>query len=153
MKIKLNSHLISGFLFSIFSIIMLLQVPIQIRTRETTSINARTIPIIMLSLILALSIILIIQGLSKERKEYIIDKTLFKNKAVKRELKSIIFILMLLIYALIFNKVGFLISSILLSTGILIYYKCKIWWFYAISYLNIGIVFFVFKLLLRVSLP
>lgn len=153
MKIKINSHILSGIIFSIFSIIMLLQVPVQIKTRETTLINARTVPTIMLSLILALSIILIIQGLRKEKKEYLIGKSIFKNEKFKREAKSIIFMTMLIIYSLVFNKIGFLFSSILLATGILAYYKCKTWWFYAISYLNIAVVFFVFKTLLRVSLP
>lgn len=154
MRIKTNSNIISGIIFMIVSTIFYILIPYQIKTREVTEITARTIPTIIIGFVFICSVALVIQGMFfDEKKEYHIGKSIFKNEKFRSELRSLLFIGMLIIYAVIFEYVGFIISSLLLATGILVYYKVKKWWFYLISYLNIGIIYYVFTVLLKVNLP
>ncbi len=68
-------------------------------------------------------------------------------------LKPILYMLMLLIYAIILPYVGFVIASLLLVNGVLLYFGARVWYFYAIASANVLIAFYVFRTLLSVSLP
>ncbi|WHH58581.1 tripartite tricarboxylate transporter TctB family protein [Petroclostridium sp. X23] len=153
MKIKSNSNLISGFLFLIISITMYILIPSQIKTYETSAINAQTIPTLLIRGLIICSIILLIQGSFGISNEYVVDMDVFKNKKFKTEMKSLVYIGMLIVYAIILKHIGFIISSLLLSVGILLYYGARKWWYYAIASGNVIIAYYVFKVLLRVNLP
>ncbi|MBA4698119.1 MAG: tripartite tricarboxylate transporter TctB family protein [Ruminococcus sp.] len=153
MKIKYNSNLISGALFLVVGITMRLLVPSQIKTYETSDINAATIPMLLLNMLILLSIILLIQGIcDKAKKEVILSKKLL-NKETLAKLKPLIYMLMLLAYGMILPYAGFTISSLLLSNGILLYFGARKWWFYVIVSANIFIAYYVFSNLLNVALP
>ncbi len=153
MKIRTNKNLTCGVLFLIVSVVLYLLVPIQIATKETSAVNAQTMPKATIAVIFVCSIILIIQGIMSEKKTYTIERALIKSEKVKSELRTVCFMIMLLIYALILDKVGFLIASILLVTGVLAYYGSRKWYFYLIGYGNVALAYFVFKVLLHVNLP
>ena len=154
MKIKTNTNLTSGILFLIVSVILYLLIPSQIQTIETTQVTARTVPSLLFLVMMFCSVILIIQGiLNKDKKTYIISSELFKDPAFRKEAKTLIYIVMLLAYALIMPHIGFVPASLLLTNGIIFYFGARKWYFYAIASANVLIAYFVFCNLLQVSLP
>ena len=143
MKVKLNSNMITGVLFLIVSVALHILIPSQIRTYETSAVTAATVPTLL---------ILLVQGiLSKEKTEYTISGAIFTRENLLR-LKPVIYIAMLIAYALLLPHIGFIISSLLLSNGILLYFGTRKWWFYAIASANVIVAYFAFQAM-SVTLP
>lgn len=152
MKIKWNSNMGTGAIFLVISVILHLLIPIQIKTYETGSITAATVPTLLIRILLVCSVILLIQGLmSKDKKEYCISTALFRKESLKR-LKPAIYIAMLLAYAVLMPRIGFIIASLLLANGILAYFGTRKWWFYVIASANVFFAYFTFQAI-NVTLP
>lgn len=58
----------------------------------------------------------------------------------------------LIAYALLLPHIGFIISSLLLANGILLYFGTRKWWFYAIASANVIVAYFAFQAM-SVTLP
>jgi hypothetical protein len=85
MKIKLNSNMVTGAIFLVISVILHVLIPSQIKTYETGSMTAATVPTLLIRILLACSVILLAQGLlSKDKKEYFISTALFQKESFKR---------------------------------------------------------------------
>lgn len=152
MKIKLNSNMVTGGIFLAISGVLYALLPLQIKTYETGSITAATVPTLLLRILLICSGILLVQGLlSKEKKEYCLDTSLFRRDSLKR-LKPAIYIAMLLAYAVLMPCIGFIIASLLLANGILAYFGTRKWWFYLIASANVFLAYFLFRAI-NVTLP
>lgn len=152
MKIKLNSNMVTGGIFLAISGVLYALLPLQIKTYETGSITAATVPTLLLRILLICSGILLVQGLlSKEKKEYNLDASLFRRDSLKR-LKPAIYIAMLLAYAVLMPCIGFIIASLLLANGILAYFGTRKWWFYLIASANVFLAYFLFRAI-NVTLP
>ena len=151
MKIKLNSNMVTGGIFLAISGVLYALLPSQIKTYETGSITAATVPTMLLRILLICSGILLVQGLlSKEKKEYCLA-SLFRRDALKR-LKPAIYIAMLLAYAVSMPRIGFIVASLLLANGILAYFGTRKWWFYMIASANVFLAYFLFRAI-NVTLP
>ena len=152
LKIKLNSNIITGALFLIISIILHIMIPSQIKTYETGAVTAATVPTLMIRGMILCSAILLAQGvLSKQKTEYMISGAMFSREKLLK-LKPLIYILMLLIYAIILPYAGFIISSLVLSNCILLYFGARKWWFYAVASANVFVAYFAFTAM-SVTLP
>lgn len=152
MKIKLNTNMVTGAVFLVISAVLHVLLPFQIKTYETGSITAATVPALLIRCLLVCSAILLIQGvLSKEKKTYCIDAGLFTRESLKR-LKPVIYMAMLLAYAVLMPRIGFIIASLLLSNGILAYFGTRKWWFYLIATANVFLAYFAFRSI-NVMLP
>ena len=164
MKVKLNSNMITGVLFLIVSVALHILIPSQIRTFETSAVTAATVPTLLIRGMILCSVILLVQGiLSKEKTEYTISGAIFTKENLLR-LKPVIYIAMLIAYALLLPHIGFIISSLLLphigfiisslllANGILLYFGTRKWWFYAIASANVIVAYFAFQAM-SVTLP
>ena len=152
MKIRLNSNMVTGGIFLAISGVLYALLPSQIKTYETGSITAATVPTLLLRILLICSGILLVQGLlSKEKKEYCLDASLFRRDSLKR-LKPAIYIAMLLAYAVLMPRIGFIVASLLLANGILAYFGTRKWWFYLIASANVFLAYFLFRAI-NVTLP
>lgn len=152
MKVKINSNMMTGGVFLILSAVLHFLIPSQIKTYETGPITAATVPTLLIRGLILCSVILLIQGIvSKDKKEYVISGALFCKDNLRR-LKPLLYIAMLLAYAIILPYAGFVVSSLLLSNGILFYFGARKWWFYAIVSANIVFAYFAFQAM-SVSLP
>lgn len=153
MKIKYNSEIISGAVFSILGAVLWFLIPSQIPTLETSSINAQTLPRIAIGGLFLFAVGLLIEGIiGKEKKEVTITSDTFKSEEFKKELRSILYCLFLVAYCFLVKPLGFVVTTILLVLAIMIYYGARKWYYYAIPLSMVGIVYFVFKVLLHVSL-
>ena len=154
MKIKYNNEIIAGILSILFSAAAWFLIPSQIPTLEKTAITAKTVPSIAVGGLFLFSLALFFQGLfGMPKKEVHINTEFLKSEKVKKELRSFLFITLLLIYAFFIGKIGFLISTLLLVVVILIFYGARKWYYYGIAAVTVFIVDFVFSVMLHVSLP
>lgn len=154
MKIKYNAEIIAGAVFVIAATVLWLLIPSQIQTLEKTAINAQTFPRIAIGGMLLFSAGLLIQGIFfNEKKELVITKESFHSDGFKREMRSVIFAVMLLAYCVLVTFLGFIISTAILVVAILLFYGARKWYYYVIPLAMVGIVYYVFGVVLRISLP
>lgn len=154
MKIKYNAEIIAGAVFVIAATVLWLLIPSQIQTLEKTAINAQTFPRIAIGGMLIFSAGLLIQGIFfNEKKELVITKESFHSDGFKQEMRSVIFAVMLLAYCVLVTFLGFIISTAILVVAILLFYGARKWYYYVIPLAMVGIVYYVFGVVLRISLP
>ena len=101
---------------------------------------------------IAMLISTFLTGASGDKKETE-EKAEVKYNRKKEVLTAFSVVLLLLVYIQILRFTGFIIGSILLSTGILVIFKVKTWYYYLIMYGFIVSFFFLFTRVLFVQLP
>ena len=154
MKIRYNTEIISGAVFAVVGAVLWLLIPSQIQTMEKGAVNAQTLPRIAIGGMVLFAVGLLLEGLfAKEKKELVITAESFRSAAFKKELRSIVYCLFLVAYCLIIQPLGFVISTVLLVLAVMVYYGARKWYYYAIPLAMVGIVYYVFKVLLHGSLP
>jgi len=154
MKIKYNSEIISGAFFSIVGAILWILIPSQIKTMEKTAINAQTLPKIAIGGMFIFAVGLLLEGIfAREKKELVVTKESFRSVGFKKELRSILYALFLVAYCFMVQPLGFIVSTVILVIAIMLFYGARKWYYYAIPLGMVGIVYYVFRVLLHVSLP
>ena len=152
-KIKYNNEILSGALFMIASAILWLLIPQQIQSLEKGMVTAITIPRIAIGGLFICALLLFVQGLRLPKKTIVIEKAMVSSPKFKKELKSVIFALILLVYGLLFNVIGYIADTALLVVAILLFYRSKKWWFYGIGIATVLLIYLVFSQVLNVNLP
>ena len=154
MKIKYNTEMISGAIFAILGAVLWFLIPTQVQTLEKTVINAQTFPRIAIGGLILFSVGLLLEGLfARAKKEVYITKESFRSVAFKKELRSILFALFLIAYCFLVGHLGYVVTTVLLVLAVMLFYGARKWYYYAIPLGMVGIVYYVFKVLLRISLP
>ena len=154
MKIKYNTEMISGAIFAILGAVLWFLIPTQVQTLEKTVINAQTFPRIAIGGLFLFSVGLLLEGLfAREKKEVYITKESVRSVAFKTELRSILFALFLIAYCFLVGHLGYVVTTVLLVLAVMLFYGARKWYYYAIPLGMVGIVYYVFKVLLRISLP
>ena len=154
MKIKYNTEMISGAIFAILGAVLWFLIPTQVQTLEKTIINAQTFPRIAIGGLFLFSVGLLLEGLfAREKKEVYVTKESFRSVAFKKELRSILFALFLIAYCFLVGHLGYVVTTVLLVLAVMLFYGARKWYYYAIPLGMVGIVYYVFKVLLRISLP
>lgn len=154
MKIKYNTEMISGAIFAILGAVLWFLIPTQVQTLEKTVINAQTFPRIAIGGLFLFSVGLLLEGLfAREKKEVYITKESFRSVAFKKELRSILFAMFLIAYCFLVGHLGYVVTTVLLVLAVMLFYGARKWYYYAIPLGMVGIVYYVFKVLLRISLP
>lgn len=154
MKIKYNAEMISGAIFAILGAVLWFLIPTQVQTLEKTVINAQTFPRIAIGGLFLFSVGLLLEGLfAREKKEVYITKESFRSVAFKKELRSILFAMFLIAYCFLVGHLGYVVTTVLLVLAVMLFYGARKWYYYAIPLGMVGIVYYVFKVLLRISLP
>lgn len=154
MKIKYNTEIISGAVFAVMGAVLWLMIPSQIQTMEKGAVNAQTLPRIAIGGMFLFAVGLLLEGLfAKEKQELVITVGSFRSNSFKHEMRSIFYCLFLVAYCLIIQPLGFVVSTVLLVLAVMLYYGARKWYYYAIPLAMVGIVYYVFRVLLHVSLP
>lgn len=148
MMIKLRTNLIGGLLGLIIAAIIWFVIPAQIKVMQasTYSVDARFMPRLVTLIIALMSIVLLIQSLVL-KKERIVDII------IKEETRVIVFYLILVAYVVLIPIIGFLISTLLISLGTLLYLRCKRKSYYIITGVIVAGIYLAFIFLLNVPLP
>ena len=135
MKIKYNHEIISGIVFALISSFLWFSIPTQVKTMEKTAITAQTLPKIAIGGMFVFAVCLLLEGI------------------FMKELRSILYCLFLVAYCFMVKPLGFVISTVILVLAIMVYYGARKWYYYAIPLAMVGIVYYVFRVVLHVSLP
>jgi|SRR5690625_406191 len=130
---KVNKDVISSLIFAFLSLIVWFLIPYQIQLGEHSEriVNAQLVPKIASATIFILSIVLFIQSVLKLRKNEAKDKKV--PIPIKEEIKVVIVLISLFIYALIMPIIGFILSSILICSIILLIMNVKKWKYYVVE--------------------
>lgn len=147
MYIKYRSNLCAGIISIVLGIICALIIPSEIGTDYSTTygITSRSVPYAVSILWVLCGIILLVQSL-------VFHKDELKYLDLKKELKALVYIAVLLIYSLIFNK-SFLISNLFLGFITLRFTGCKKKSYYFIILALVLLIYFSFKYGLHIQMP
>ena len=133
MKIRYNREIISGAIFVVLSAVLWFLIPVQVQTLEKTPINAQTFPRIAIGGMFLCSVGLLLEGIFvREKQELYVTKESFRSNAFKKEMRSVVFALLLIAYCFLIGHLGYIVSTILLVLAVMMFYKARKWYYYAI---------------------
>lgn len=157
-KYKLN--ICVSIFFILFGIIVWVAVPYCIRFSDTYSMGNKILTsyfiprVLVILLILNSAINIVINGLVlKKAKQKGFTMPCYPKFNWRKEYKALIFAMIMLIYALLLDYVGFMVSSILCSFCLLAFMRTKKAVHYVIVVCFIMVIYFVFTNVLYVRLP
>ncbi|MFR1834104.1 MAG: tripartite tricarboxylate transporter TctB family protein [Lachnospiraceae bacterium] len=147
MKVKYRSNLVAGIVSVILGIICMVIIPGQIGEdySATYGITSRTVPYAVAILWIICGSILMVQSL-------ILKKDEVKVLDVSKEAKALLYMLVLLIYAVLFQK-SFLVSTMFLGVATLAFTGSKKKSFYLIVLAVVAVLYLLFAKVLHVQLP
>ena len=149
MTIRYRSNLWAGIIAIALGIAILILIPQQIGidppSTSTTGITSRTVPSAMAVVMIACGAGLIFQSL-------VLKKDTVKTVVLKKELRAVIYAVMLIIFTKIFKE-SYVLATLFLSIGTLVILKCKKPLYYIIEIILIFVLFFIFTEMLHVRLP
>lgn len=150
MKIKMKQDLVGAISFLILGLILWFLMPYQIKLTNADTINSQTFPRLIVGLMILCSMYLLIIEIIKMIKKQPVREVIVD---LKQEGKSILVILMLIAYWGALHWVPFMITSLIFAGGMLLFFKCKNWRYYAIVGTTIIIITVMFQNVLNVKLP
>lgn len=142
--------LVGPVLFLVAGVAGFALMPSQVKIQEGTATTARTFPSLMLTLILACSVFLILQEVVKIVHKQPIEVVMLD---VMTEIRAIIILALLVLYALLIPVLGFIVTSILFGLAMLGFFRVKKWWYYLIIALSALLIGLLFQVVLNVRLP
>lgn len=148
MKIKIKTYLVSGIVMGLFSAVMLIMMPDQVRIPafDSGAPSPRIIPGICLGMILVFSIVLIVQSLVF-KKEKVVEFDWEKEKP------AIILILAMCVYVGLIITVGYIIASIAVFVFVQFYSGERKPLIYIYTIAAAILIYFLFKSVFHISLP
>ena len=148
MKIKIRTNLVSGVLMGLFSVIMLLCMPSQVRVPayDSGAPSPRIIPGICLAVILFFSIVLIVQSLVFKKERIVVFDW-------QKEKPAIILIAAMCIYVALILTIGYTSASIIIFCAIQFYCGERKPFIYIFTIAAAVVIYFIFQYLFNVALP
>lgn len=149
-KMKLYPSLVGPLLFIILGVTIMLLMPSQVKIRSDQVITARTFPTFLTMIMIGGSIILLLrEGLKILRKEPIESIEL----ELLTEVKALILMGLLILYAFLMSRIGFMVSSVIYSILMMYYFRVKNWKYYIIVIVAAVLIGIIFRYMLNVRLP
>lgn len=148
MKFKIKTNLVSGIVMGIFSLILLLTLPSQVRVPayDSGAPSPRVIPGACIVLMLIFSVVLIVQSLVF-KKEKVVEFDWEKERPV------ILMILMMCVYVALIIYMGYIIASIVTFIAVLLYCGERKPSVYLVTVVASVVIFFLFKNVFNIQLP
>lgn len=148
MKFKIKTNLVSGIVMGIFSLILLLTLPSQVRVPayDSGAPSPRVIPGACIVLMLIFSVVLIVQSVVF-KKEKIVEFDWEKERPV------ILIILMMCVYVALIIYMGYIFASIVTFIAVLLYCGERKPSVYVVTVVASVVIFFLFKNVFNIQLP
>lgn len=149
-KINFYPSLVGPLLFLLFAVVAFALMPSQVKVQQNMATTARTFPTLLLQIMIAGSVVLLITEIVK-----IIRKTEIEVIKIEllTEIKAVIILVMLILYALAMPLIGFIASSLIFSVAMLYYFRIKKGSYYLIVVISALAIGLIFRYLLGVRLP
>lgn len=148
MKFKIKTNLVSGIVMGIFSLILLLTLPSQVRVPayDSGAPSPRVIPGACIVLMLIFSVALIVQSVVF-KKEKIVEFDWEKERPI------ILMILMMCVYVALIIYMGYIFASIVTFIAVLLYCGERKPSVYVVTVVASVVIFFLFKNVFNIQLP
>lgn len=148
MKFKIKTNLVSGIVMGIFSLILLLTLPSQVRVPayDSGAPSPRVIPGACIVLMLIFSVVLIVQSVVFKR-EKIVEFDWEKERPI------ILMILMMCVYVALIIYMGYIFASIVTFIAVLLYCGERKPSVYVVTVVASVVIFFLFKNVFNIQLP
>jgi len=148
-NITYPSDLVTGVLFLIVSVVILLIMPQQVVVSEKDVVNGRAFPTMLAYLMMAMSLLMTGNELVKlVTKKPLVTKTV--NALV--EVKALVLIAILLVTYLLAKVTDlFVIGGLFCAVAFLVFFRCKKKSYYAITVTAAVLIWVVFRFVLNVS--
>ena len=148
MKFKIKTNLVSGIVMGIFSLILLLTLPSQVRVPayDSGAPSPLVIPGACIVLMLIFSVVLIVQSVVF-KKEKIVEFDWEKERPV------ILMILMMCVYVALIIYMGYIFASIVTFIAVLLYCGERKPSVYVVTVVASVVIFFLFKNVFNIQLP
>ncbi len=147
MKVTYRSNLVSGIVSLILGIICMFVIPCQIGEDYsiTYGITSKTVPYAVAVLWVVCGLVLMFQSLIlKKEEQKILD--------VGKEAKAVVYLLVLVVYAILFQK-SFLFSTAFLGVATLAFTGSKKKGYYGIVLVMVAVLYILFAKVLHVQMP
>ena len=148
-NISYPSDLVTGILFLVVSIVILLIMPQQVVVSEKDVVNGRAFPTMMAYLMMAMSVLMTGNELMK-----LVTKKPLTMKTVNAlaEVKALTIIAILLVTYLLAKLTDlFVIGGLFCAVAFLVYFRCKKKSYYAITISAAVLIWVVFRFVLNVN--
>ncbi len=148
-----------GAFFLALAIFVWLVVPYQIRDSGRTVMGPRFFPRVISIIMATVSIGLIISNVVKyqkaKKKQGAVEEggRRFDAGALRLELRAVGVFAIMVFYAILMPRIGFIISSIVAGVIILFLLNARKWYYYVIMLAAVFLIYYVFKFQLYVQLP
>lgn len=149
-KFKLYPSLAGSALFMALSLFILTVMPSQIKINPDMAINARTFPTILAFIMMGGAIINLLKDLYKLSRKKNLP---YSELCLFTEIKALILLCFLSIYAILMPLIGFIASSVVYGILMLNFFRIKNWKYYLLVTLLAVIIGLLFKNILHVRLP
>lgn len=147
--LKVNSNIFKGIMFLCIALIILAITPSQVGVIEGEAINSRSFPYLVTTIMIISSVCLLLEGLLNKEKSYFI----ISIEEVKKWIVPLTVFVVVLVYALIIPILGFVVSSIIATSVLLLMVKCRKPLYYIIILICIIAIYYLFTEFLTVPLP
>lgn len=147
MKLKLRTNLVSGIAASVFAVLLWFISYIQVVDVSNKMIKADFLPRLIAVIIFACGIWLIADSIRHPEK----DKE--KEIDLKQESRVLIYMAVLAAYVALFEKIGFMLDSLVLALFTLAFVHDKKILHYVIVAIYVTAIFFIFKYALGIPFP
>ena len=148
MKFKIKTNLVTGIIMGLFSAILLLVMPDQVRVPafDSGAPSPRIIPAICIGLMLFFSVVLIIQSLVL-KKEKIVEFDWEKEKP------AIILIIAMCVYVALIITIGYILASVVIFCFVQFYCGERKPLMYVYVIAASVLIYFLFKNVFYINLP
>ena len=142
-----------GLFFFLLGFVLYIEVPKQVPVQTVGTVGPGVFPKTMAIVMMAASLVLIIGSLLKEKKETSTIKNEKNTGSLKKEIPVAIAFGILILYAVLLPKIGFIVSTLLCGFSLMILLKNKKWWLYVVFFALVMAIYIIFKQLLNIQLP
>ena len=148
--VKFYPSLVGPLVFLAFAVTAFLLMPSQVKVQENVATTARTFPTLLLQIMIGGSVVLLGTELVKIIRKMKIEVIQIE---LLTEIKAVVILLMLILYALLMPLIGFIASSLLFSVAMLYYFRIKKGSYYLIVVISALLIGVIFRYILGVRLP
>lgn len=150
MKIKLNRNLVGAILFFVFSLVLFLLMPSQIKVVSTDVINSATFPRLIIFIMGGCSLYLILIEVFKIVRKQAVE---LYEIDLHVEARTLVVIGLLILFLVMLYFIPFWAAALIFSTALMYFMGSRKLWKYATVYVIVISVTLLFTKVLNVTLP
>ena len=150
MNYKIKINVVGGIIFLILAMILWYLIPSQIPVTTDAVITSRSFPKLIEVVMIFSRLLILVNDLIKIARKLPVQEV---EVNLKEEGRAVITCVLLILYAVLLNIIGFLFASIAYCCAMLAFFKCKNWKYYLTVIIICTLVTYIFKNILLVQLP